>query len=145
MTMETMPTTQLTTTLPLARLRRVTEYIHEHLDQHLTLAQLGAVVFMSPYHFARLFQHSTGLPPHRFVVRARIDHAATLLAAPDLSISQISRVVGFRSPSHFATVFHRIKGVTPSEYRARQVLDAGARRVALAGPVAQEGGRDGLQ
>jgi AraC family transcriptional regulator len=129
----------------LARLRRVTEYIQEHLDQHLTLAQLGAVVFMSPYHFARLFQHSTGLPPHRFVVRARIDHAATLLAAPDLSISQISRVVGFRSPSHFATVFHRIKGVTPSEYRARQVLDAGARRVALAGPVAQEGGRDGLQ
>ena len=143
--METMTTTQLTTTLPLARLRRVTEYIQEHLDQHLTLAQLGAVVFMSPYHFARLFQHSTGLPPHRFVVRARIDHAATLLAAPDLSISQISRVVGFRSPSHFATVFHRIKGVTPSEYRARQVLDAGARRVALAGPVAQEGGRDGLQ
>jgi AraC family transcriptional regulator len=145
MTMETMTTTQLTATLPLARLRRVTEYIHEHLDQHLTLAQLGAVVFMSPYHFARLFQHSTGLPPHRFVVRARIGHAATLLAAPDLSISQISRVVGFRSPSHFATVFHRIKGVTPSEYRARQFLDAGARREALAGPVAQEGGRDGLQ
>ena len=143
--METMTTTQLTTTLPLARLRRVTEYIHEHLDQHLTLAQLGAVVFMSPYHFARLFQHSTGLPPHRFVVRARIDHAASLLAAPDLSISQISRVVGFRSPSHFATVFHRIKGVTPSEYRARQVLDAGARRAAVASPVAQEGGRDGLQ
>jgi AraC family transcriptional regulator len=145
MTMETMTTTQLTATLPLARLRRVTEYIHEHLDQHLTLAQLGAVVFMSPYHFARLFQHSTGLPPHRFVVHARIDHAATLLAAPDLSISQISRVVGFRSPSHFATVFHRIKGVTPSEYRARQVLDAGARRGAVASPVAQEGGRDGLQ
>ena len=143
--METMTTTQLTTTLPLARLRRVTEYIHEHLDQHLTLAQLGAVVFMSPYHFARLFQHSTGLPPHRFVVRARIDHAATLLAAPDLSISQISRVVGFRSPSHFATVFHRIKGVTPSEYRARQVLDAVARRGAVAGPMAQEGGRDELQ
>ena len=143
--METMTTTQLTTTLPLARLRRVTEYIHEHLDQHLTLAQLGAVVFMSPYHFARLFQHSTGLPPHRFVVRARIDHAATLLAAPDLSISQISRVVGFRSPSHFATVFHCIKGVTPSEYRARQVLDAVARRGAVAGPMAQEGGRDELQ
>ena len=107
-------TTQVTSTLPLSRLRRVTDYIHEHLDEHLTLAQLGAVVFMSPYHFARLFQHSTGLPPHRFVVRARIDHAATLLAAPDLSVSQISRVVGFRTPSHFATVFHRTMGVTPT-------------------------------
>ena len=123
-------------TLPLSRLRRVTDYIREHLDQHLTLAQLGAVVYMSPYHFARLFQHSTGLPPHRFVVRARIDHAATLLAAPELSITQISRVVGFRTPSHFATVFHRIMGVTPSEYRARHLR---------AGRSDREGGRDGMQ
>jgi AraC family transcriptional regulator len=143
--MMTLGTSADSHTLPGSRLRRVTEYIQAHLDQHLTLAHLGSVVFMSPYHFARLFQHSTGLPPHRFVVHARIDHAATLLAAPDLSISQISRVVGFRSPSHFATVFHRIKGVTPSEYRARQGLDAEARRGAVAGPVAQEGGRDGLQ
>ena len=59
-------------TLPLSRLRRVTDYIREHLDQDLTLAQLGGVVYMSPFHFARLFQRSTGLPPHRFVVRTRI-------------------------------------------------------------------------
>lgn len=138
--MTTMATPQLTrigpSTLPLSRLRRVTDYIREHLDQHLTLAHLGAVVYMSPYHFARLFQHSTGLPPHRFVVRARIDHAAILLAAPELSIAQISRVVGFRTPSHFATVFHRLMGVTPSEYRARHLR---------AGRSDREGGRDGLQ
>jgi len=144
-TMPTTPTTQLPSTLPLSRLRRVTDYIHEHLDQHLTLAQLGAVVFMSPFHFARLFQHSTGVPPHRFVVRARIDHAAVLLAAPELSIAQISRVVGFRTPSHFATVFHRVMGVTPREYRARHVHDAGARRDAGPSPVEREGGRDGMQ
>jgi AraC family transcriptional regulator len=134
--MTTMTTTPLTTTLPLSRLRRVTDYIREHLDQHLTLAQLGAVVFMSPYHFARLFQHSTGVPPHRFVVRARIDHAADLLAAPELTISQISRVVGFRTPSHFATVFHRIMGVTPSAYRAQHRYTSRMER---------EGGRDGIQ
>ncbi len=115
-------------TLPFSRLRRVTEYIRAHLDQDLTLAQLGAVVYMSPYHFARLFQHSTGLPPHRFVVRARIDHAAALLAAPELSIAQISRVVGFRTPSHFSTVFRRIMGVTPREYRARHIPMGRSRR-----------------
>ena len=134
--MTTMTTTPLTSTLPLSRLRRVTDYIREHLDQHLTLAQLGAVVFMSPYHFARLFQHSTGVPPHRFVVRARIDNAAHLLAAPELTISQISRVVGFRTPSHFATVFHRIMGVTPSAYRAQHLHPSRMER---------EGGRDGIQ
>jgi AraC family transcriptional regulator len=126
--MTTMTTTPLTTTLPLSRLRRVTDYIREHLDQHLTLAQLGAVVFMSPYHFARLFQHSTGLPPHRFVVRARIDHAATMLAMPDLSIARISQMVGFRTPSHFTTVFRRLMGVTPGAYRAAYLRAGLSRR-----------------
>ena len=124
-------------TLPLSRLRRVTDYIREHLDQHLTLAQLGAVVYMSPYHFARLFQHSTGLPPHRFVVRARIDHAASLLlAAPEPSIARISQTVGFRTPSHFATVFRRLMGVTPRAYRAAYVR---------AGLSHRRGGRDEME
>lgn len=105
-------------TLPLARLRRVTDYIQEHLDQDLTLAELGSVVYMSPYHFARLFHHSTGLPPHRFVVRQRIDRAITLLAARELSIARIAQLVGFRTPSHFSTVFRRLTGMTPGAYRS---------------------------
>ena len=134
--MTTLGTSAASHTLPGSRLRRVTEYIQAHLDQHLTLAHLGAVVFMSPYHFARLFQHSTGLPPHRFVVRARIDHAATLLATPALSIARISQTVGFRTPSHFSTVFRRLMGVTPRAYRAAY-LPAG---------LSQRGGaRDGME
>src|SRR5260370_8241530 len=100
-------------TLPLSRLRRITDHIREHLDQDLTLAQLGAVVYMSPFHFARLFQRSTGLPPHRFVVRPRIDRAAPLLTAPELPIPQISRVVGFRTPSHLPPRFRRPLPPTP--------------------------------
>jgi len=126
--MTTLGTSAASHTLPGSRLRRVTEYIQAHLDQHLTLAHLGAVVFMSPYHFARLFQHSTGLPPHRFVVRARIDHAATMLAMPDLSIPRISQMVGFRTPSHFTTVFRRLMGVTPRAYRAAYLRAGLSRR-----------------
>jgi len=114
--------------LPLARLRRVTDYIEEHLDQDLRLAQLGSVVYMSPYHFARLFQHSTGLPPHRFVIRSRIDRAITLLAARELPIAQIARLVGFRTASHFSTVFRRLTGRTPGAYRAELLRSNQARR-----------------
>jgi AraC-like DNA-binding protein len=111
-------------TLPLSRLRRVTAYIAEHLDHDLPLAQLGAVVYMSPYHFARLFQRSTGVSPHRFVVRARIDRATTLLAASEVSIAGIARAVGFQTPSHFSTVFRRITGTTPGAYRAAHLRAA---------------------
>src|SRR5213595_1069568 len=67
--------------LPACRLRRVTAYIDENLRRELRLAELSAVVHMSPYHFARLIQCSTGVSPQRFVVRRRIDegHAGAAL------------------------------------------------------------------
>jgi len=108
---------QQTGTLHPCRLRRVTEYIQQNLDKDLTLAELAAVVHMSPYHFARLFKGSTGVPPHRFVIRQRIARASVFLATQELSIAQISRMVGFRTPSHFTTVFRRVLGITPGAYR----------------------------
>src|SRR5262245_59805002 len=90
--------------LPGARLRKVMAHIESHLDRNLPLAELGAVVCMSPYHFARLFRRTTGVPPHRFVVERRLDRAIALLAARDLSVAEVSRQVGFRTPSHFTTV-----------------------------------------
>ena len=123
-------------TLPWTRLRRVTEHIQQNLDKDLTLGELAAVVFMSPYHFARLFKSSTGVPPHRFVVRQRVARARACLATEALSITQISRMVGFRTPSHFTTVFRRLLGVTPGAYRAAALRE---NRPGL------EGERDGLR
>jgi AraC family transcriptional regulator len=95
----------------------VTEYIQQNLDKDLTLAELAAVVCMSRWHFARLFKCSTGVPPHRFVIRQRIARARGVLATPELSIAQVSRLVGFRTPSHFTTVFRGLLGLTPGAYR----------------------------
>jgi len=112
-------------TLPGSRLRRVAQYIQQNLDKDLSLAELAAVAYMSPYHFARLFKDSTGVPPHRFVVRQRIARARGVLASPELSIAQVSRMVGFRTPSHFATVFRRVLGITPGAYRTAALRASG--------------------
>jgi len=111
--------------LPSFRVRRVTEYIEQNLEKELRLAELAALVCMSPYHFARLFKGSTGVPPHRFVLRRRVAHARALLAAPELSIAQIAGRVGFRRPSHFTTVFRRVSGLTPRDYRNDALRDGG--------------------
>ena len=103
--------------LPACRLRRVTQYIQDNLHRKLRLGELSAHVHMSPYHFARLFKRSTGTPPHRFVLRRRIDRATTLLTTGELSIAEVARLVGFQTTSHFTTVFRRITGITPSAYR----------------------------
>ena len=100
-----------------SRLRRVTGFIQDNLNRQLTLLDLSAVVHMSPYHFARLFKQSTGVPPHRFVVEQRIARASALLREPQLSIGEVGRLVGFRTPSHFTAAFRRMTGITLSAYR----------------------------
>ena len=109
--------------LPGGRVRRVTEYIEQNLDKELSLAELAALVCMSPFHFARLFKVSTGEPPHRFVIRQRIARASAFLAQRELSVAEIARRVGFRTPSHFTTVFRRISGTTPTGYRTERVRE----------------------
>ena len=104
--------------LPGATLRRVLDHIDANHHRVPRLAELSAVVHMSPFHFARLFKLSTGISPHRFVIGRRIDHAKALLATEGASIAAVSRAVGFRTPSHFTTVFRRATGATPSTYRS---------------------------
>ena len=108
--------------LPGARLRRVMAYIQSNLHRELRLAELGAVMHMSPYHFARLFKRATGVPPYRFVVDRRMDAASALLTTSTSSISSIARAVGFKTASHFTTSFRRLTGVTPSAYRAGRAV-----------------------
>jgi len=105
--------------LPAYRLRRVTQYIEKNLRQpKLRLAELSALVHMSPFHFARLFKRSTGVPPHVFLVRRRIDEARALLATQTVPVAVIARSVGFQTPSHFTTTFRRFTGMTPTAYRS---------------------------
>jgi AraC family transcriptional regulator len=95
----------------------VVDHIDANLGGELSLGELSGVVHMSPFHFARLFKRTAGVPPHRFVVRRRVDRAIELLAGGEHPIGEIARLVGFATPSHFTTVFRRITGVTPTEHR----------------------------
>src|SRR2546428_2702651 len=109
-------------TLPSGRVRRVTEYIEQNLDKELRLTELAALVYMSPFHFARLFKCSTGAPPHQFVIRQRIARASAFLAQPELSVAEISRRGGVRTPTHFPSLVRPVTGVTPRGYPTEHVL-----------------------
>jgi AraC family transcriptional regulator len=118
--------------LPQYKLRQVIEYINENLESNtlsstlmngagrvsnLTLGELAFIAQMSPNYFASLFKQSTGLPPHQYVMKCRIEKAKDLLAKGDLSLVEISLQVGFQNQSHFTRVFKLHTNVTPKVYR----------------------------
>lgn len=100
-----------------SKLKQVIDYIHNHLDQDLSLNELAAMVQMSPTYFARLFKQSTGFPPHQYVVHHRIELAKRLLFQPELSIAEIAYQVGFANQGHLNRHFKKLTGTTPGSLR----------------------------
>ena len=98
-------------------LRQITEYIHEHYDQNLSLLEMSQQAQMSPYYFSHLFKQSTGLSPHQYLISCRIQQAKRLLTTTALSIAEIAAEVGFVDQSHLARHFRRQFGVPPSQFR----------------------------
>lgn len=103
--------------LPPYKLKAVKEYIHEHLDQNLTLTKLAARANLSTHYFASLFKQSTGFSPHQYITRCRIEKAKQLLQQTALPIVEICHEVGFQNQSHFTRVFRQHLKVTPKAYR----------------------------
>lgn len=97
--------------------RRLRDYIEQHLAESLTLSLLASLCALSEYHFARMFQTSFGLPPHRYVLARRMAQACQLLRHTQLSLSEVALACGFASASHFSNRFRQALGDTPSRYR----------------------------
>ncbi|MDO9321109.1 MAG: helix-turn-helix domain-containing protein [Pseudomonas sp.] len=93
------------------------DYIEQHLDQPLSIDQLAQSVALSPYHFARMFSASFGLPPHRYVLSRRLQRGAQLLRHSRLAVGEIALACGFASASHFSNRFRASFQATPGQYR----------------------------
>lgn len=98
------------------QLKLVTNYINDHLDRELSLEELAAITQLSAYHFCRSFKQSTGLAPHQYVIRQRVERAKLLLKDGKLRISEVAIACGFTHQSHLNRHFKRLTGVTPKKF-----------------------------
>lgn len=106
--------------LPNWRLRRVEGFVDANIEETITLADLARVAGLSPMHFAAQFRTATGVRPHEFLLRRRIDHAQGLLADPRARLVEVALSVGFQTQAHFTTVFKRFVGETPHRWRCAE-------------------------
>ncbi len=82
-----------------------------------SLAEMAAQAGVSPSHFCRIFKEATGVSPHQYVMKARLERAQQLLSQSDTPLATIADLLGFTSQSHFTRAFRHFAGKTPGDYR----------------------------
>lgn len=102
------------------QLRSVVDFVQSHLSESLSLLTLAEQAHVSPFHFARQFRATVGLPPHQFVLRQRVQRSLRLIKAGKLPLAQIAVESGFHDQPHFTRAFRRVLGTTPGEYSVRK-------------------------
>ncbi|MCD4535804.1 AraC family transcriptional regulator [Nocardioides sp. cx-169] len=101
------------------RLLRARDLMDRTYAEPLDVGRLAAAALMSPAHFAREFKRVFGEPPHRYLLRRRIERAMFLLRTRDRPVGEICHRVGFTSIGTFGRVFRRLVGCSPSAFRER--------------------------
>jgi AraC family transcriptional regulator len=99
------------------QINRARERLESDLGGKLSLQQIAAEFDLSVSHFSRAFRLTTGLPPHQWLLRQRVEAAQQLMTIRDLPLSEIAISVGFANQSHFTRVFSAVVGLSPGAWR----------------------------
>lgn len=105
-------------------IRDVLRYIHEHIDQPLSVQAVAAAFGYSESRFAHLFNEKLKRTLHDYVRQLRCQQAAQLLRETDMPVPEIAISKGFTSLQTFYRAFRHCYGITPAAYRGEKTADS---------------------
>src|ERR1700730_8350159 len=101
-----------------ARLNRVVDHVHDHLEEEIDLNRLAEGACLSPYHWHRIYTAMRGETISATIRRLRLLRAADRLANSATAIGDIAERAGYGSSDAFGRAFKEAYGQTPANYRA---------------------------
>jgi transcriptional regulator GlxA family with amidase domain len=107
------------------RLAAVVDFLHDNLEDEISLKDLSTRFDLSIRQIERLFARYIGTSPKQFLVDVRLERGRALLADTNLAVAEISAAVGFNSSSHFSKRFRLKFGVSPNNFSLSRRTVAG--------------------
>lgn len=102
------------------RIKKVQNYIENHLDENITLEDLAEVANFSPYHFHRIFSCLVGETVKNYIKRLRMQRAARQIISTNAKILDIALNASFESAESFTRAFQDLFNTQPSKFRHEQ-------------------------
>lgn len=114
--------------------------IQRHLQDELSLEEVGERLHFNAKYLSRKFKAITGTTLNDYITRIRMENAVNLLNQGDDSIERVARKCGYKATQYFIRRFKETYGITPGEYRKESVRLGGTllNASASAGPEAGE-------
>lgn len=100
-----------------AQKRRLTDYIHCHIQETIRIEDLSRVVGLGDWTFSRKFSKSFSCSPHAYVTSLRVEKAQNMLVEGTLAIKEIAFDCGFSDQAHLTRVLRAKLGATPGQLR----------------------------
>jgi AraC-like DNA-binding protein len=92
------------------------DYIRQHLQDHLTIAQMARLTFMADSHFTARFRQETGQTFHQFLTDCRLQRAQEMLRDTDWQVANIAYGIGLDA-SRLRRIFSERFGLSPRQFR----------------------------
>ena len=99
----------------LSRYEAITQYVDEHLDEHLSLDTLARQFYLSKYYLVHLFRENTGLSVHQYILKKRLAACCDAMRG-GAAVGEVCRQWGFGDYSAFYRAFRKEYGMSPSAY-----------------------------
>lgn len=101
---------------------RLVQYLNEHLNEEVAHNEIAAKYRIHPGYLSRLFKQEMGETLSEYLLRIRIERAASLLKDGQYKIGDIAGMVGYSASSYFSIMFKKYTGCSPREYAQRVSL-----------------------
>lgn len=101
------------------QLKVVIHFVMNQLDKKIEVTELAAMTRWDVDHFTRIFKQYLGLTPYQFILKAKIEAAAVVIAQTEEPLRGIAIDFGFSSYSNFYNAFKKVMGDTPENIRSK--------------------------
>ena len=94
------------------------QVIYGNVFSDISIEELARECNRSLTAFKKEFRRRFNSPPHRWIIRQRLEHARLLLLTTDKSVSEIGYECTFPNTSHFIKLYRKQFRVTPAAFRS---------------------------
>ena len=103
------------------KVEKIIEYMHQNINNRVTLTELSEMVQLSSTYLSRAFKETTGYSVIEFFNKIKIDKAKELIIEGDKKVKEVAQALGFTDEFYFSRIFKKIEGISPSEYYSKNV------------------------